>query len=505
MNPMPASSSLETDSGAKIYSAGTLSYTKPALAILFFWLLWGDFCYTLMEAVTGPIMNLKFAALGASNFERNLLVSVAPSLLYSAMAPVIAFRSDRYRGRLGRRIPFMIFSLPFLVFFLVVLAFGDKVGHGVFHLATPLIKGISVNQVVMLTFAFILVVFTFFNTFVSTTFWYLFNDVVPEHLIARFFSLFRFISTLSTSLYYYAVFPSSASHAREIFLGAAVLYAVGFGLMCFNVREGKYPPPAPYIGGGTGPIAAIRTFGAETHAFRHYLYLWINVFLGGISGATATSNLFFWLAIGLTMQQIGDIEFWFNIAVAVLTLGTGWLADRFHPIRVVLFGTFFSALVVYPANLSWLLWHPAANMIFWVALLIRLGFAAPSMAIANMWDPPFLMRYFPRSRYGQFCSVNGVWRMLGTILGATLVGIYLDVVGRWVGPQRAYFYLPFWNCLFVVPGIFLQLKLYASWKSHGGDDHYEAPVITGNTMEEEKVMVPDLTPELVVAAESRED
>ena len=37
---------------AGVYRVGTLSYTKPKLFILFCWLLWGDFCYMLME--TGP-------------------------------------------------------------------------------------------------------------------------------------------------------------------------------------------------------------------------------------------------------------------------------------------------------------------------------------------------------------------------------------------------------------------------------------------------------------------
>ncbi len=504
MKPQSPSTSSVDEGGGKLYHAGTLTYTKPALAILFFWLLWGDFCYTVMEAVTTPIMNLKFAALGASNTERNVLVTVVPSLVYSVLAPVIAFRSDRHRGRLGRRIPFLLFSLPFLVGFLACLAFGDSIGHGIYRLISPWVKTISANEVVILTFAAILVVFTFFNTFVSTTFWYLFNDVVPEHLIARFFSWFRFISTLSTSLYYFAIFPSSGTHDTEIFLGAAVLYAVGFGLMCYNVREGKYPPPAPYVGGGTGPLAAVRTFGAETHAFRHYVYLWINVFIGGVGGATATSDLFFWLAIGLSKQQIGDVQSAFNIVVAVLTLGAGWLADRYHPIRVVIFGSFLSFFVVTPANLIWLFWHPTTNAIFWTFLAMRLGLTAPHQALANMWDPPFLMRFLPRSRYGQFCSVNGVWRMLGGILGATLVGIYLDLVGQWVGPQRAYFYLPLWTLFFAAPCLFLQLKMYASWKNHGGDDHYEAPVLTGNTMEEERVMVPDVPIDQEAAANSGE-
>lgn len=34
----------------RIYEAGTLRYTTAGLAVLFAWLLWGDFCYVIFEA-----------------------------------------------------------------------------------------------------------------------------------------------------------------------------------------------------------------------------------------------------------------------------------------------------------------------------------------------------------------------------------------------------------------------------------------------------------------------
>src|SRR5271154_4875759 len=113
------------DPGApRLYHAGTLTYTKPALAILFFWLLWGDFCYTVMEAVTGPIMQLKFQHLDASNTEIGLILGTIPGIVYSVFNPVISFKSARFRSRWGRRIPFIFGGLPFLVVVLIALGFG---------------------------------------------------------------------------------------------------------------------------------------------------------------------------------------------------------------------------------------------------------------------------------------------------------------------------------------------------------------------------------------------
>ena len=36
------------------YRVGTLVYTKAGLFVLFSWLLWGDFCFSLFESVGGP-------------------------------------------------------------------------------------------------------------------------------------------------------------------------------------------------------------------------------------------------------------------------------------------------------------------------------------------------------------------------------------------------------------------------------------------------------------------
>ncbi len=245
------------ENGRKVYHCGTLTYTKPALAVLCFWLLWGDFCYMLMETVTPSIMPLRFKALGATNTEMGLILGTIPGIVYSLMNPVISFKSDRFRSRWGRRIPFILASLPFLVICLFGLAFGDQIGFWIHSKIGT--TAITANRVAIWTFGVFLVCFTFFNTFVTSVFWYLFNDVVPEHLLARFMSWFRIISLGAGSLYSFFVFPLAGTHATEIFVGAAILYGVGFTLMCFNVKEGLYPPPPPYVGGQVGPIAAIKT------------------------------------------------------------------------------------------------------------------------------------------------------------------------------------------------------------------------------------------------------
>jgi maltose/moltooligosaccharide transporter len=202
-----------TPSG-KTYHVGTLTYTKPALVVAFFWLLWGDFCYMLMEAVTPSIMPLKFQALGASNAVIGLVLGTIPGVIYSVLNPVISFKSDRFRSRWGRRIPFILATLPFLVICLAMLGFGEPVGRWLHGHVGAIASRMAPETAVILTFGVIMVAFTGFNTFVGSVFWYLFNDVVPEHLLARFMSWFRVISMISVTLYNFCIFRFAGTHSK---------------------------------------------------------------------------------------------------------------------------------------------------------------------------------------------------------------------------------------------------------------------------------------------------
>ena len=467
---MEAAKSVEQN----VYRAGTLTYTRPALVVLFFWLLWGDFCYMLMEHVTPSIMPLRFKALGATNTEMGLILGTIPGLVYSLLNPVISFKSDRYRSKWGRRIPFILGSVPFLVVCLVMLAFGDQVGFWIHSKLGA--TSVSANRVAVWTFGAFLVVFTFFNTFVTSVFWYLFNDVVPEHLLARFMSWFRIISMGAGALYNFCIFRFAGTHAMEIFIGAAILYGAGFTLMCLNVKEGRYPAPSPYVGGRVGPLAAIQTYGRDCHSHRHYWYLWVATFIGSVGAGISVFTLLFQMAIGLDTTHIGYINGTSSIVVGVLILGSGWLADKYHPIRVVLAACIFNLAVVLPANMVWIFWHPGPDTAFWVAFAIAVGLGAPMGALMGVWDPPMLMRLFPRDRYGQFCSTNAVWRAMGGIIGGGIAGAYLDLVTRFAGKERAYFFIPVWQLFFAIPAFIVLLKLYGSWKRHGGDNNYRPPI-----------------------------
>ncbi|MDB5327414.1 MAG: hypothetical protein JWM57_2983 [Phycisphaerales bacterium] len=458
----------------RMYHVGTLRYTSRALAVLCFWLLWGDVCYVLMESVVPSILPLKLQNLGASNMTMALILGTVPQGISLVFNPIISLKSDRHRGPWGRRIPFILFSLPPLVLCLAGLAFGDRMaswvgrqldGHGA--AVSPVALALGVTAVLMMLFAF-------FNTFINSVFWYLFNDVVPEKLLARFMSWFRVVSVASVSLYNFCIFRFAGTHATAILLGAAVLYAIGFSLMCFFVREGEYPPPRN--SGKTGVVAAVKTYAHECHGLAHYRYVFLVAIGAGAGTAGTDFMLFFYQSTGLDLQMIGTIRGVEGLAMIVGVLISGWLADRFHPIRVVIAGVLLQLTLAFPATLLWLFWEPSPRVSYYLWLAITISLIAPAKAMVSVLDPPLFMRIFPRENYGQFCSANALWRSAAMILGALVVGAYLDVLGKYFGKSFAYRFLPIWNIGVHVGILLATLKLYQSWKRHGGDLAYVAPL-----------------------------
>jgi len=81
-NPPSTSSSKET-----VYTVGTLTYTKMGLVFLFAWLLWGDFCFQVMESLNPAIIPLKLRSLDAPNWAIALIMVTLPGILNMTICP----------------------------------------------------------------------------------------------------------------------------------------------------------------------------------------------------------------------------------------------------------------------------------------------------------------------------------------------------------------------------------------------------------------------------------
>ena len=186
-------------SQTKLWSVGTLTYTSAGIAALFFWLLWGDFAWSMKDRAVGSVATLMVKSFGVSDFTYGLLILSFPNFTNAILGPLVSFPSDRHRGRFGRRIPFLAFTVPFIVAGMIGLAFTPWLGRELYGLIGA--DAISPNMACLLVFGFFWIMFNFGNTLASSIFTALVNDVVPVAFLGRFFGLFRAISLAAGVLF----------------------------------------------------------------------------------------------------------------------------------------------------------------------------------------------------------------------------------------------------------------------------------------------------------------
>ncbi len=80
----------------KTWKAGTLVYTSAGLAMLFFWLLWGDFTWAMKDRAVGPSATLLIKQIGVSDFLYALIVIAFP--LSVGPSPRSAWTPDSVSG-----------------------------------------------------------------------------------------------------------------------------------------------------------------------------------------------------------------------------------------------------------------------------------------------------------------------------------------------------------------------------------------------------------------------
>jgi WD40 repeat protein len=287
-----------SDNGPAIYTCGTLRYTKAGLLVLFSWLLWGDFCFTLFETIGGPgILGLYLQDnFRVSNKTVNIMFNIIPQLIGVIVGPVLSFKSDRHRGRWGRRIPYMIWTTPFLCFFAAAIGYSDEIMSFVKNHVQPG-SFVSPMTAAMILISFLVIGFSFFNEFVNTVYWYLFADVVPPAFMGRFLGLFRLVGAAAGFLFNVSIAGYQLTHMRAIHVGVAVLYFVGFTLMCLFVKEGEYPPVTD-VTEKTTFLDQVKIYFRECFTHKIYILIYLSTMIWAFSRSAPMAGVF-----GLHLSQ----------------------------------------------------------------------------------------------------------------------------------------------------------------------------------------------------------
>ena len=459
------------------FHVGTLRYTGFGLIMIFIWLLWGDFCYSLLDQNIPELLPLKLNDMGASDTATSVLNKTIAYGITFVLAPAVSVRSDRTRTRWGRRIPYLFWSTPFVGLFLVLIGCYDSLTNLLTGGAQQVnLLGMTIGRQTMsiIVIGAMMVGWDLANIFVSTIYYYLFNDVVPTAYLSRFLALFRIVFSIAGMAYNHWVFPHGLTHFRTIFVVAGIAYVVGFMLMCIFVREGSYPPPPPNIDRRPGLASAIQTYGAECFTHRLYWFFFLSTACTYTSRLISTFvNQRYRNSLGLTMQEIGDFNLWVAFISLFLQFPAGWLSDRFHPLRIYLFANIWYMFFAV-AQCLWMFhdFGPRGNLLY--LYITGLSFM-PLKLIAEAAELPMYMRLLPKDRYGQFCSANGMVRALAVIIGSIAIGMFIGSLKPSLG-ERRFTWIAAWQLLFQLLAALFLILLYRQWKLNGGDKNYVPPM-----------------------------
>ena len=470
----PVSSPTESLASAKVYRCGTLSYTTRGLVALFAWMLWGDFCFTLMETVVPSIMPLKLRSLESPNVIISLIMTTLPGAFNLAVTPMISFKSDRHRGKYGRRIPFILFTLPFLTLMLVLIAFDDQIGHWVkmtFLAGNPF----SETKVVIILLAIFAAMFDFFNMFVNTVYWYLFNDVVPQEWMGRFMSWFRLVGSLAGALFNFFIFQYAETHMRAIYLGAAIVYFVGFGIMLLRMREGEYPQHED-AGKRQTLLDQFRTYARDCYTSRFYWDIYLNFGVGAMAGCVGVFNIFLYKSLGLDLKLIGRMGFIGMVTVPLCLLFAGALVDKWNAVRVSAYWSAMGAFGVISVPVWLFVDEPNVKVFFWTGAIGGGIFSVLMSSIASVLELPRLMKLYPMEKFGQFSGAIALVRAPAIMLGGLLSGLFMDFCKHFypVG-NYAYRFGVLYSAPLSVLAFYFHYRVYRAWKRLGGEKSYVAP------------------------------
>lgn len=440
---------------------GTLEYTKYGLFIMFFWMLWGDLVFTLMESVVPSSMPLQLERLGVEKKWIGFMMVTLTSMINLPMVPLISFRSDRTRSRMGRRIPYIMATIPFVCAALLLMGHTDSLGAWVTSSDIGSKVGLSPAATITAMMAVLIVVWDFSNVFVNSVFWYLFADVIPKAYMGRFMAAFRLVGAGAGALFQAFVFGRLETNTREIYIGAAVLYLVGFGLMCWRVKEGQYPPPSDVAEGSswlTRFVDGIKLYFKECFTHPLYLAFFVSKSTWAMSNACNLYKIFFYKKhVGLTLDQMGKVGSVMGIIGFCIIFPMGWLVDKIHPMRALILATCFIIPATFAGYFIDSLW-------FYIAVAAA---TMPFVGLFDSADMPLMVQLLPRAQYGQFASANSMMRSLTMMIFGFLGGWFVDWATTTYG-DRGYALTFLWQGTFQVVGLICMITVYVYWRRYGG-------------------------------------
>jgi MFS family permease len=384
-----------------------------------------------------------------------------PAFVGFVLGPVISVKSDRHRGRWGRRIPFLLVTTPLAALGMIGLALTPLLAkwvHGHFPEQSELVVSV-------VCFGVFWAAFEVATIAGQSVFGGLINDVVPKKYLGRFFGLFRAVSLIDGMIFNYWIMGKVPEHFTLILIVIGVFYGTAFTWVCLKVREGEYPPPPPLDprvrGLASGFFHGAKTYFKECFTSRYYVSVFVMLMVAHLSFAPInTFALPYARSLAVDMDTYGKYLALTYLISLCLSYFLGWLSDTFHPLRISL-----AAMLGYALVSGWGWFNattPGTFLGAWVAHGVLSGCFMTSVASLGQ-------RLYPHDKFAQFASAAAMVLAPATMALAPLVGLLIDQTGA---VYRHAFLI---GGLLAFVAVLLGFGVYRRFMALGGPAHYVAP------------------------------
>ena len=449
------------------FKVGSLTYTRSALLTVMFWMLWADLCLQLMEQLPS-IIPLQLKWMGASDALIGFIKDSLQALLTVCFVPIIGMQSDRHRGPMGRRRPFLLWCTLPVCLFLVLLGFVEPLARGLHSVLAPVLGNVTVPAIGITLIGIFAGGFFFFNNYIIQVYQYLIADVVPKQVMGSFIGLYRAIGAVGAFVFNRWIFGQVETRVGAVYVGCSLLYAAAFFLLVWRVKEGHYPPPEASTK-RLGPVEFVRCYARECFTHSFYLKIFsVALFFWAAWVPFTTFVVFFATknapgyapSLGVSVDAFGKIKAWTFLPQVVIFACCGPLIDRFHSLRILLVGIVGTAISFLAGFFAV---HTANQFLVWW-IINQVALAVFLLAYLAMF--PAL---FPQEKYGQYFSANQLFFSVGLVFAPFLCGKFMDLI-------KDYRYLFVWSGICAALSMIFAFALYRHWKRLGGDAGYVAPL-----------------------------
>ena len=473
----------------KIYECGNLKMSIWGVTSAIALIVLGFFAYTFAATSVVQLMPLHIKDIGASDTLLVFVMTTIAGIINVTVCPWVSFKSDRYRGkRWGRRTFYIISTVPLYGGSIILFGFADPIGNFVakmFNLAP--------GSTIIALIAGIMFFYCLFENFVGSVIYYIYNDAIPPQFVARATGLVNLARSTAVTVFNFTLLRHGRTYFGWIMIGNGLLYIIALTIFCLLIKERTYPPLTEEEKKQSNGLQSLPTFMRES--FSHPLYWYISIacaiFVCGSCIGTVLN--FMHLNMGLTLKDIGNMNgiagsISFFVGIAIATLGA-FLVDKWNPVRVYTCCVLISAFL--PLSKSIWAFIDVTPTIYYNSTLCFSLLVMAFSSLMGLASMPYLMRVFPSSRFGQFCSAMSMFRALIVMLANLLFGMAIDFGRKLLGGgDTIYRYIHIWQFVCYVIGGLFYILAYIEWQKLGGEKAYRAPATWSESKFEDMEHIP---------------